>query len=230
MSVDGTNPTSSAAARILSRPCLEDVLATSRLAERPARDRDHAGENRALAALASAMVESPEALLRQLVDCALRLTGADSAGVSLLEAGGGGGDAVFRWAATAGRYGALTGTTLPRDASPCGTVLDRNATQLMADPARFYPRVADLDPGVVEVLLVPFYRGDTPVGTVSVVAQTPAKRSHTEDVRLVESLARFRLAAVEALSPVDAHRRVYGEVERQARIFDTTLSTIADFA
>jgi PAS domain S-box-containing protein len=169
-----------------------------------------------MADLAGVMAESPQRVLQRLADAALRLTGADSAGVSVLDATAADGRGVFRWAATAGAFAPFAGGTLPRDFSPCGVVLDRAATQLMADPVRFYPYIDDLRPPVREVLLVPFYRGDTPVGTVWVVAHTDAKHFDAEDARLVTSLSRFASAAVQALTHAEAVRASEARLRQMA--------------
>jgi signal transduction histidine kinase len=96
------------------------------------------------------------------------------------------------------------GGTLPREASPCGVVLDRNALQLMADPVRHWPRIADLRPAITEVLLVPFHRDDVPVGTVWVLSHAADKRFDAEDARVVTSLSAFASAAAKSLAHLDA--------------------------
>lgn len=148
------------------------------------------------------MSESPQALLQKLAETALDLCHADSAVVSVAEG------EVFRWRATAGRFAPFLGGTMPREFSPCGTVLDHNAALLMADPVRHYPYIANLTLPVRELLLVPFYRGDTPIGTVWVVSHTD-RNFDAEDERLVTSLSRFTAAAARALG-------ILGEAE-QAR-------------
>src|SRR4051812_19415939 len=104
-------------------------------------------ENHALVALAREMANSPHTILQKLVETALELCGADSAGISILEKDLN----VFRWHAVAGGFAEFVGATLPRDFSPCGVVLDRDALQLMTDPVRYYPYIADLTPPVREV-------------------------------------------------------------------------------
>ncbi len=178
---------------------LDDVVNTEELGHRPKRPADYEAQSKALVALARELADSPRTVLQKLVDTALALCGAGSAGISILEhdAETGG---TFRWRATAGQFAKYLGGTMPRNFSPCGTVLDRNATQLMSDPARYFPDILKVSPAIHEVLLVPFYRGKTPVGTVWVLSQTPEKRFDSEDARLIGSLCEFASAAVGALS------------------------------
>ena len=73
---------------------LDDVLITAELARRPRRSPEYAAEGRALTALAEAMADSPQTILQRLVETALHLCRADSAGISILETRGAAG--VFR--------------------------------------------------------------------------------------------------------------------------------------
>jgi len=181
---------------------LNDIIVTHLLGERHSRQADHARENQGLIALEQTMAKSPRSVLQQLVNVALDLTGAGSAGISVFEAGSGSG--VFRWRATAGAFSRFEGSTMPRDFSPCGVVLDRNAVQLMIDPVRYWPYIADLCPQVAEVLLVPFYNGDIPIGTVWVVAHPGGRPFDSEDARLLESLSRFASAGLQIIDNLDS--------------------------
>jgi PAS domain S-box-containing protein len=181
---------------------LEDIDVTPELASRPSRPPDHEAESRALVALARRMAESPRDIMQELAETALALCQADSAGISILEDDGG--RPLFRWHATAGDFVRYLGGTTPRDFSPCGVVLDREAPQLMADPVRYYPYIEELSPHIAEVLLLPFYRGDVAIGTLWVVAHHGEKRFDAEDVRVMTSLAEFASAAVQTLSTLDA--------------------------
>ena len=80
---------------------LGGTLMNEELYRRPSRQPDLEAENCALAALAEAMSQSPRELLQKLVEKALELCRADSAGISILEPGGNTG--IFRWHAIAGR-------------------------------------------------------------------------------------------------------------------------------
>jgi PAS domain S-box-containing protein len=181
---------------------LEQVLITEDLARRPPRPPDHEAEARALAALAEAMAASPETILQKLVDTALELCRAGSAGISILEAGGG--TEVFRWHAIAGHFAHNLGGTMPRAQSPCGLVIERDAPQLFAYPERHYRFPVEVKPPLAETLLVPFHAGGRPVGTVWAVAHTPQCQFDAEDARLLTSLSRFASAARQMTAALQA--------------------------
>src|SRR5258706_12384013 len=111
---------------------LKSVLSIVELARRPSRQPDHAAENRALIALAQKMTFSCEGILQQLAQTALRLCGAQSAGISLLEPDG----KRFYWPAIAGQWAKHRGGGTARDDGPCGMVLDRNTALLFSHPER----------------------------------------------------------------------------------------------
>src|SRR5262245_12093742 len=86
---------------------LDSVLCTDELRMRPWRQPDYVKENRALVALANALTESPETVLQTLSNTIMEVTGADSAGVSLLTTEDGG--KRFYWPAVAGNIRAVWG-------------------------------------------------------------------------------------------------------------------------
>lgn len=204
---------------------VDDILITSELVRRPARAPDFESENQALVALATVMAESPKGVLQQLAETALKLCKAGSAGISVLESDTE--ESVFRWRATAGCYAAYVGTTTPRTFSPCGTVLDRNAPQLMVDLVRVFPYVEELCPPVHEVLLVPFHQDGKAVGTVWVVSHSAETQFDAEDLRLVTSLTRFAGAAIQTLTrfeQAEAAERSLRESEERFRALVTASS------
>jgi hypothetical protein len=130
-------------------PSLAEYIATAELDGRPPREPDHAAENRALVALAER--DLAQGSLEHLVQVALELCGAQSAGISLAEDNDG--RPVFRWRAAAGRFATLVGTGMPQEVSPSALVLERGEPTLFC-----VPRQAPLDPsspGLEEALLVP---------------------------------------------------------------------------
>ena len=171
---------------------LEDVVLNSELLHRPSRPPDYEAENNALKALAQTLVDSPETILQKLVETALRLCNAHSAGISLLENHDG--QEVFRWEALAGVFADRLNNTMPRNASPCGTTIDTNATQLMYMAERVFPALK-VEPPVVEALLIPFHVDNKPIGTVWVVAHDENRKFAREDERIIKTLAQFASVA-----------------------------------
>lgn len=164
---------------------LETVIITDELERRTARPPDHAAENRAMAALMRELSDPDKNVLQDLVDVTLVLCNAHSAGISILEGN------LFHWHAVAGKWSGFLGGTMPREGSPCGTVLDRNSTLLLSHPERHYPIPPDASPPIVEVLLAPFHVGDEAVGTIWIIAHDDSRWFDREDERLLMSLGRF---------------------------------------
>ena len=174
---------------------LESVITTAQLSRRPSRPPEIAAENRALVELAQEMATSPDGILQKLAETALSLCHAHSAGFSLLEPDG----KRFRWPAIVGQWACHMGGGSLRDYGPCGTVLDRNAPQLMSRPERYFDYLAPVTPPMEEVLLIPFYVEGTAVGTIWVMSHDPSRRFDAEDLRVMTSLGAFAAAAYQVL-------------------------------
>jgi GAF domain-containing protein len=180
---------------------LESVITTTELSRRPARPCDHAAENRAVLELMDEMagatgIVGADRVLQRLVETALCLCHAHSAGVSLLEREGE--QEVVRWRAVAGPWARFLGGSIERQGSPCGTVLDRNMPLLMANPERHYGPIPDAPP-IIELLLVPFHHDGEPVGTLWIIAHDDTRRFDAEDRRQMTTLARFATTAYQLL-------------------------------
>ena len=170
-----------------SKATFEEVDVRFELQTRPYRPPNYEAEHRALAELATEMAENPRNMLQKLVEVAVELCNADTAGISILE-----GD-VFRWESLAGVLAPYLNNTMPRDASPCGVCIDQNATQLMYLADRCFPALS-VEPRVVEALLVPFQHHGKPIGTVWIVAHSDQRKFDREDERIVRTLARLAAA------------------------------------
>jgi len=181
---------------------LEAVVHTVQLCQRPRRPPDCEAETRALVSVAQLLAHPPRDILQRLAEAALELCDGGSAGVSIIEDDGG--KKVFRWHALTGALASHRWGTTPRDFSPCGIVIDRNAVQLMILPERHFEYLINVKPQVVEVLLVPFSIRGQPVGTIWVVAHDHRRKFDAEDERLVKELAQFAAAAYELASSVRA--------------------------
>jgi signal transduction histidine kinase len=201
-----------------SRVPLDAVISTAELSQRGSRPANYEAENRALASLLQEMTNASGNILQKLVETALSLCGAHSAGTSILEEENG--RQVFRWHATAGQWSGFQGGTMPREISPCGTVLDRNNALLMSYPERHYPFPPEIAPPVVEVLLIPFHVAGEAVGTIWVIAHDESRKFDREDQRLMTRLGRFAAAAYQLL----VAKKALKEADRRKDEFLATLS------
>jgi signal transduction histidine kinase len=174
---------------------LESILCTDELLRRPP---DHERENSALAALVSALADSPRTILQTLADKVLEVLDADSAGLSLLTKDGN----RFYWAAIAGAWRPHLGGGTPRDFGPCGDVLDCNTTMLFTHWERRYPYLSAAMPLAEEGLLAPFFVNGKAVGTIWVIAHRNHRNFDAEDQRLLESMGRFASAAYQTVESI----------------------------
>ena len=154
-------------------------------------------ESAAFMSLSETLSRTPQAAPQRLVEAAMRLTDADSAGISVEDKEGD--ERVFRWIAVAGEYSRYLNGTMPRDFSPCGTVLERRQPLVMLDPQRHYEYMSQLHAPVRSVLLVPFGRRGKLIGTVWVAAHNAQKQFTTEDLRTVEGLTTFSTSILDAV-------------------------------
>jgi len=165
---------------------------------RPARAPDYRAENQAFIALACQMADNPAAVLQTVAELVVDLCGAGSAGISILELNGAG-DEMFRWVAVAGQFAHHLGGVMPRNASPCGLVVDLDAFLMFEDLVERFPVTADLDPKIAEVILAPFHVRGRAVGTVWALSHDPDRRFMAEDMRLLVSVASF--ASLQIFAP-----------------------------
>jgi signal transduction histidine kinase len=177
------------------REALLQRVTTDRLVQRPARSPDYAAENRALTELVHALDAAPETVFQKLVDTALSLCDAGTAGLSLIDEDETG--PVFRWPALAGKHSEFVGSTMPRHVSPCAIVVDERAPQLFSHLERVYPELCASAP-MIEVLLLPFYEKDEPIGTLWVIATDERRKFDREDVRILTNLSAVAASAVRA--------------------------------
>jgi PAS domain S-box-containing protein len=195
---------------------LEQILRTEELWRRPHRPPDYETENRALAKLVDALARAPRTILQTLADTLLEVFKADSAGMSLLT--GDGKD--FYWAAIAGAWSPHLGGGTPRDFGPCGDVLDCRRPLLFRHWELRYPYLTEATPLAEEGLLVPFYVGGKAVGTIWTIAHTDRRQFDAEDLRQLESMARFASAAYQSaqlLNEQEASRAALENMEAAAR-------------
>jgi PAS domain S-box-containing protein len=180
---------------------LEAILCTEELRRRAWRPPDYEKENRALVALAGALVESPFDILQTLAEIILDVTQCDSSGLSLLTKGDGG--KRFYWPAIAGEWKRHIGGGTPRDFGPCGDVLDQNRTLLFRHFERRYPYFVPITPAVEECLLVPFYIGGKAVGTIWAITHGDRRKFDSEDERIMNTLGQFASLAYQTVESIE---------------------------
>lgn len=207
------------------------------LLHRPTRSPDYEGESRALASLNDAIANAPESLLQRLVDTALELCRADSAGISVVDANSH--PELFRWKAVAGQLAKHNGFGIPREGSICDLVVQQDTPLLFAYPERHFGFAPNSELAIAEVLLVPIHVNRKPTGTLWVVSHDPIKRFDLEDQRLLTSLARVASAAhqitfalIQLGMEVDAITRLHdlSALLVRERQVDRLLSEILDTA
>lgn len=181
---------------------VDSVISNEALESRRSRAADGEAERRGLQRLADELAGTPRRVLQRLADVALELCRAHSAGVSLAEEDAG--RRVFRWHAVAGAWSKYLWSTLPRDLSPCGTVLDRKSPLFMVEPVRYFSPLEQVSPQVKEVILIPFSVRGAIVGTVWVVSHDDTREFDREDRRVVAKLAQFAALAYERLTALGA--------------------------
>jgi GAF domain-containing protein len=185
---------------------LESVIATSELKHRDSRISDQRAETKAELELTQELAKSPQDFFQKLVDMVLKLTFADSAGISLLDERNG----RFVWPAVAGGLHPYLGGGTPRSFGPCGTVLDRNEPILFLHPERHFTYLDPIRPPLEEVLLIPFHVDGRPVGTIWAVIHNRVRQFQAEDRRLLENLSAFASQAFSVLASVNALEPLFG--------------------
>jgi len=210
---------------------LDAIVRTEELSRRPSRPPDHAGENKALVALSTALADSPWTILQSLAERVLEVLGADSAGLSLLTED----EQRFYWPAIAGAWQSHIGGGTPRDFGPCGDVLDHDSPMLFTHWERRYPYLKEATPLADEGLLVPFYVKGKAVGTIWAILHTGRRKFDAEDLRLLESLGRFASAAYQALASIDdlrveidARKRAEAELQQRANRLEAKVQCLVD--
>ena len=148
----------------------------------------------ALQRLAAAFVERPETILQQLVDAAVELCGADSAGVSI-EREGGTHDNYYRWIATAGVYSPFLDASLPQFPSACTVCLSRGGPQLFRVGEQFFDILGIQAALVTDGILLP-WEVEEMRGTIFILAHGRTEAFDVEDLRLMQVLANFAAMGV----------------------------------
>lgn len=172
-----------------ARANISQVYCTDELMQRPARRADYLREKQAMQDLAAQMADHPEEVLPHFVDLAMELTGGTAAGLSLYEKDPMPG--IFRWRYLRGALAQFEGTSVPRDFSPCGVMLDEKRLVLARNPELVYDWISGANIVMPEVILAPLYiAGQEPLGALWIVADS-AGHFDSGHVRVITELASF---------------------------------------
>lgn len=166
-----------------------DLLDDSGFAARNLHVRDGSVQMAGMQRIGHAFVQNPETILQELVNAAVELCGADSAGISIQREDHSDQD-FYHWVATAGLYSGFLNAVLPRHPSACGVCLERGRPQLFRVSARFFEILGVEAPVVTDGILLP-WTVDGTRGTIFVMAHGRDQAFDSGDLRLMQMLADF---------------------------------------
>jgi RNA polymerase sigma factor (sigma-70 family) len=163
-------------------------------AARSLHTRDLTIQMEGLRRLTHSFVESPDTILQELVNAAVDLCGADSAGISL-ETEEKSDARYWHWVATAGQYNGFLNAVLPRYPSACGICLERGKPQLFRVSQRFFDIMGIEAPLVTDGILLPWQVEETR-GTIFIMAHGRTAAFDRDDGQMMRVLADFAAMAV----------------------------------
>jgi hypothetical protein len=171
-----------------------DLREDAAFAARKLPPRDAAAQMDAIRRIARAFVEKPEAILQELVNAAVEVCGADSAGISVEREDAG--DAEFyHWVAVAGEYSAFLDARLPRYPSACGICLHRGGPQSFQVSQAFFDILGIQAPLVTDGVLLPWNDGVTR-GTIFIIAHGRTEAFDMNDCQFMQTLADFAVMGI----------------------------------
>ena len=166
-----------------------DLVEDASFAGRHLHERDVVTQMEGMRRVARAFVDSPDTILQELVNAAVELCGADSAGISIERENRTDAD-FYEWVATAGAYSGFLNAVLPRWPSACGVCLERGQPQLFRVKQRFFDLLGVEAPEVTDGILLPWDEGETR-GTIFIMAHGRDEAFDGNDVRMMQMLADF---------------------------------------
>jgi GAF domain-containing protein len=173
---------------------VEDLREDHIFAKRNLHERDAVRQMNGLARLTRAFVENPDNILQELVDTAVELCEADSAGISVVKPDATD-ESYYNWVAAAGEYSPFFNAMLPRYPSACGICLERGEVQHFRVTKRFFDILGVEAAPILDGLLLPWFEGDTQ-GTIFVMSHKNHEAFDANDVKLMRTLADFAAMAM----------------------------------
>ncbi|BAZ16746.1 multi-sensor signal transduction histidine kinase [Calothrix sp. NIES-4071] len=213
---------------------LENIVITSELQSRTPRETNLHAENQALALLTRLLVNKPETMLQNLVEIALELCQAGTAGVSTFSTTFSGKE-VFRWNVLAGTLKQHTGATIPRSESLCSMCLNHGTPKLYQYPERYFTYLQAVKTPIVEALVLPVVADSQTLGTIWIMSHSQQRHFDSEDVRVMTCLADFTAAALSkqrqtqsVIAPINERRRVEESDLESKSYFRTFVNLVPD--
>ncbi len=184
---------------------LEDVLITEQLYQRQGQCIDPGKQSDAYFTLAHEMSYGTGAILHTLCHLAIDLCGAGTSGVSVLKSNDDG--EYFSWDAMVGKLSRCEGGTSPRNHSPGGVCMARNAPQLFSFPEKYFTWLKTTVP-IVEGLVMPLYgEKNEAIGAIWVLTHDERHRFNTEHLRIMTELGAYTSRALRLQTSLDHHVR-----------------------
>ena len=171
-----------------------DLEDHAEFASRRLHTRDIAMQIEGMHRLARAFVENPDTMLQELVNAAVDLCGAESAGISVEREDRTDND-YYRWVATAGIYAGFLDAHLPRYPSACGICLERGRPQLFRVSQRFFDLMGIEAAVVTDGILLPWQVENTR-GTIWIMSHGKTEAFDRDDLRMMQVLANFAAIGV----------------------------------
>src|SRR3984885_1970356 len=174
-----------------------DIRSDAAFAARRVHVRDTTLQMEGMRRISRAFVDNPDTILQELVNAAVELCDADSAGISIEKE-----DATekdfYHWVATAGRYSHFLNATLPRYPSACGVCLERGHPQNFRVGQKFFDLMGIEAPLVTDGILLP-WEVDGTRGTIFIMAHERQEAFDLDDCRIMQVLADFAAMGVRQL-------------------------------
>jgi hypothetical protein len=171
-----------------------DLQSDPAFATRRLHEHDAAAQMDGMLRLARAFVENPDTILQALVEAAVDMCGADSAGISIQNLDESG-EASYHWAATAGKYARFLNAMLPSFPSACGVCLERGRPQIFRVAQEFFDKMGIEAEVVKDGLLMPWQMEEVR-GTIWIMAHGRDEAFDENDCRLMQVLANFAAIGV----------------------------------
>lgn len=166
-----------------------DLSDEAAYANRRLHSRDSSNQMEGLRQIATAFVQRPETILQELVNAAVRLCGADSAGISI-EREDKTDEAFYHWVAIAGEYSPFLNAVLPRTPSACSVSLERGTPQLFRVDQRFFDLLGVEAAPVRDGILLP-WEVEEMRGTIFIISHGRDEAFDIEDLHIMQVLANF---------------------------------------